>query len=171
MDKISFSKAHYITLGKKFHYAEQCIREGTMRFDWKEQSLEYIHDKKWDLLNQQIAKEMNFNKNATHDFNSLRAIAEAKSDEIWITRYNSYLWWGKLDGTPMKEDNTSKYRVIQGKWLNTDINGTELKIIKSGKKWFINNNFPTIARTMKYSATECSVKDRNALEMLLNGHQ
>lgn len=173
MDKISFSKAHYITLGKKFHYAGQCIQEGTMRFDWKEQPIEYIHDKKWDLLKQRIAKEMNFSKAATHDFNSLKAIAEAKTDEIWITRYKECLWWGKLNGTPMKEDNPSKskYRVIQGGWSNKDINGTKLKITKSGRKWFINNNYPTIARTLKYSATECSVNDHYALEMLLNGHQ
>jgi len=167
MSRISFSKAHYITLGKDFCYAEFCINESRVRFDWRKQKLDDIHNHRWEIIREQIREEMNFSKNATHDFNSLQSIAEARPDEIWITRYNGLMWWGFMSNDQMDEDKISKYRNIRGCWKNSDTAENLLKIVK-GKKWSINNKAESVAKTLKYCATECSVNDRRTLELLLN---
>jgi hypothetical protein len=160
MTTISIRKGFYIKLGKGGEWVKDCLTYGRLRFGWKDIHLNDIVTEKWEDINQQIIKINKTRGMATIDYKRLRDLALATPDDVWITFHDSQLWWCRLQSGPVQEDQISKYRLVQGQWFNTDIQGRALLI----------NQIPGIlSKTIGFRATVCSVEDLPGLQRLING--
>jgi hypothetical protein len=162
MKKIEFSKAFYIKLGAGGIWEESSISENKARIGWKNLTLEEINNKNWDSIRQTYLNTYKTIGAATMDINALRNIVESTSDDIWITFHASQLWWGRFsDASHIQEDTESKYRVLDGKWQNHDINGNPL---------LINQISGRISKVQGFRATVCKISgdDEDDLKRLIN---
>lgn len=159
MNKIDFKNAYYIKLGWGGIWEESSISEGKLRIGWGQQTTEDINQGRWDVIRKQLEKG-NSNKGAvTRDLNALKAICQSTEDDIWITFYSSKLWWGRVVGNSILEDNISKYRIVKEGWSDQDIDGNVL---------LINRISGRLAKIQRFQGTSCRVYTRDDLRRLIN---
>ncbi len=128
MDKIQFDKAYYIKMGERGIWEEDSINNGKIRIGWGDTKLEDIQKGNWDKIKKEIQEDFrarNKKKGATQDFNALKNIYDADSNTVFVTFYDSKLWWcrvrDEVGKDRIKEDGTSKYCEVDGKWSDQDI--------------------------------------------------
>ena len=168
MDKVQFDKAYYIKLGEGGTWEEDSIKSGKIRIGWKETKLEDIQKSNWDKIKEEIQEDFrnrNKTRGATQDFNALKNIYSADSNTVFITFYDSKLWWCRVkdeDGKErIKEDNISKYREVDGKWSDQDVDEKVLLLNQiSGK----------LVKLQRFPATCCSVREIDYLKRLINAN-
>ena len=166
MDKIKFAKAYYIKLGVRGFWEEDSIRSGKIRIGWGDTKLEDIQKGNWDKIKKEIQEDFRARNKKTgdvKDFNALKNIYDADSNAVFVTFHNSKLWWCRVrDETGMdriKEDGTSKYREVGGKWSDKDIDGKVLLSHQiSGK----------LSKYQRFPATCCEVEEIDHLRRLIN---
>ncbi|WP_214020252.1 hypothetical protein [Methanoculleus sp.] len=160
MESIDFDRAYYIKLGEKGKWEQSSIEEGKMRIGWTNVSLEDIHRGNWDIIERAIRHKVRNPGSATHDFNSLKTIHGSNHGDVWITFYDSKLWWCWLEDGPILEDGISKYRLADGGWHDRSIQG----------KVLLANALPgTVAQLQAFRATSCTVRPLDTLRRLING--
>ncbi len=154
MERIDFKNAYYIKLGEAGIWEQSSIEKGIMRIGWTNIDLDDIHQKKWDRIEGVIRTEIQNKGSATHDFNSLKKIHDSNHDDIWITFYNSKLWWCRLQEGQILEDEISKYRLTADGWHDKSLHGKLLLV----------NAIPgEIAQLQAYRATSCNVNSPETL--------
>lgn len=159
MERIDFDRAHYIKLGEKGMWEQSSIEEGKMRIGWTNVSLEDLHRERWDRIERAIRQKVKNPGSATHDFNSLRTIHSSNHTDVWITFYDSKLWWCRLEDGPILEDGVSKYRLTDGGWHDRSMGG----------KVLLTNTLPgNIAQLQAFRATSCTVRSLGTLRRLIN---
>lgn len=161
MEPLQFTTAHYIKLGRGGEYAEDSFQHNRLRFGWRKQSVEDIQAKRWKQIERQLLKG---NKNklgpARADLNALRRISEAGPDVVWITFHEAKLWWTRIVGPDVIQDDISKYRSTLP-WSDKSFDGKRLLVV---------NDLPgKIAKLQGFRATTCRVKEVELLQRLLNG--
>lgn len=160
MESVEFDRAYYIKLGEKGKWEQSSIEEGKMRIGWTNVALEDLHLGRWDRIEEAIWQKVKNPGSATHDFNSLRTIHNSNHGDVWITFYDSKLWWCRLQDGPILEDGISKYRVTDGGWHDRSTRGRVL----------LTNTLPgTVAQLQAYRATSCTVRPLDTLRRLING--
>jgi len=166
MDKIQFDKAYYIKLGERGVWEEDSINNGKIRIGWGDTKLEDIQKGNWDKIKNEIQEDFrarNKKKGATQDFNALKNIYDADSNAVFVTFHNSKLWWcrvrDEMGKDRIKEDGTSKYREVDGKWSDQDI----------VEKVLLSNQIPgNLSKVQRYPATCCKVVGIDHLRRLIN---
>ena len=166
MDKIQFDKAYYIKLGERGAWEENSINSGKIRIGWGDTKLEDIQKGNWDKIKKEIQDDFrarNKKKGDVKDFNALKNIYDADSNTVFVTFYNSKLWWcrvrDEVGKDRIKEDGTSKYREVDGKWSDQDIDRKVLLSHQiSGKLYSL----------QMYRATHCKVIAIDHLRRLIN---
>lgn len=166
MDKIQFDKAYYIKLGEKGAWEEDSINSGKIRIGWGDTKLEDIQKGNWDKIKKEIQddfRDRNKKTGATQDFNALKNIYDADSDTVFVTFHNSEFWWCRVKDEAgkerIKEDNTSKYREVDGKWSDQDLGG----------KVLLSNQIPgNLSKLQRFPATCCKVGEIDHLRRLIN---
>jgi hypothetical protein len=159
MREIDFKNAYYIKLGRSGMWEKSSLEGNIVRFGWKHQSLDDINQSRWEVIGDQLRKEIPNKGAAKRDLQSLRNIVESTSEDVWITFSSCFLWWCKLAEKEVFEDKISKYRRVKEHWHNTDVNGAELLI----------NRIPgNISKTQRYAGTVCRVQEIDTLRRLLN---
>lgn len=153
--------ARYIKLGKGGAWAADSIKRARLRFGWSDQALADIQAGRWGVIEAQVRQQMGASRGAaTHDFNSLRAIAESTPADIWITFHGGRLWWGRVAEAPIEEDAVSKYRRLHGDWSDRDLNGRQLLTTQLPGK---------LQQLQGYRATQCGVSDPDLLRRVICG--
>jgi hypothetical protein len=82
---------------------------------------EDINQANWGKIRKEIERELADKGAATRDLHALQLIATSTSEDVWITFYQSYLWWGRVREGCVLKDDISKYRELQDDWSNRDI--------------------------------------------------
>jgi hypothetical protein len=159
---IDFTNAFYIKLGRGGRWEADSIETGKLRFGWPQQSIKDINAKSWDIIEKQL-RDAHRNKPlgvATTDLNGLRNIVESAQDDIWITFFQSKLWWTRLAASKVNQDSNSKFRRTAQPWSDRSANGRPLVI----------NDLPgKIAQLQGFRGTICRVQYVDLLRRALNG--
>lgn len=165
MSLLEVENAYYIKLGRGGKWEESSISKDKMRFGWREIKLSDIYNNNWGAIEQQIRRSPEFQGKkgaATTDINALRKICESTPRDIWITFHKSCLWWCRLVDSKIKEDDTSRYREVDGRWRNKNLKRELLTISQIPGQ---------LSKIQGFRATVCDVKgkDKEILERLING--
>jgi len=159
MSQIKFSNAYFIKLGRGGIWEDSSIAESKLRIGWKGQTVQDIHNGEWEIIRVQLEDEMTNQGAVTRDLNALKIITESTPDDIWITFHSSKLWWCRLKDGLIKQDDTSKYRELSGKWSNENVNS---------KKLYVEDISGKLSKIQGFRGTVCSVNAPDDLFRLLN---
>ncbi|MBU1662903.1 MAG: hypothetical protein KKD28_15705 [Chloroflexi bacterium] len=161
MEPAEFTKAYFIKLGSGGKYEESAISQNKARIGFDSLTVAEINGKEWQSLKSKLESRVDYkNKGAlTMDVNALQTFVESTSNDIYITFHSSQLWWGRLGDSTVYEDETSRYRYLEGEWLNKDIKGNRL---------FITQIPGSISRVQRFQGTICKVKAIEDLKRLIN---
>ena len=153
-EKIDFKRAYYIHLGKKGKYEQSAISESKLQFGFGGQDVQDINSGNWEKIREQLRQASKGKKGqATGPLNALRLICESTSEDLWITFSQGMMWWCKLGPKEVFQGDPSKYRLLDGKWSNKDVNEHQLDV----------NSIPgIIAKIQGFRGTVCKV---HSLEM------
>lgn len=158
---IGFRNAFYIKLGRGGCWEADSIRSSRLRLGWRNQSLDDINAGRWDAISEQLRNEQPDKPQvATNDLNRLRDITLSTPDDLWITFHGAKLWWARLAGGPVEEDEVSKYRVTVNGWRDTSL---------SGKLLVVNDLPGKIAQLQGFRGTACRVLEQALLRRVLEG--
>ena len=159
MQRINFDNAYYIKLGRYGEWEKSSISESKLRIGWPQQDLSDINHGRWEVIREQISRELSDKGAATRDLNALRLICESTSQDVWITFHASRLWWCRVGAARILEDHISKYREVLGIWSDADIHGNLLLI----------NRIPgDLSKIQGFRGTACRVKEVETLQRVLN---
>lgn len=159
---LEFNNAFYIKLGQKGCWEADSIEFGRLRIGWRNQSIEDINCRRWDLIEKQLRLEQKGKPQqvATTDFNRLKDITLSQPEDVWITFHGAKLWWTRLSLEPVAEDHTSKFRTTLDGWHDTSQSG----------KLLVANDLPgKIAALQGFKGTVCRVRERQLLRRVLEG--
>ncbi len=149
-EKVDFKRAYYIKLGRGGEWEQSSISESKLRFGWGGQSLLDINSSNWEKIRKQLSAK---------NLNALQWICESTSDDLWITFFRDMMWWCRLGAREIYQDDKSKYRLVDGKWLNQDIQGHVFEIHSiSG----------VLSKTQAFRGTVCRVRQIDTLRRLVN---
>lgn len=166
--KIEFAKAFYIKLGKGGKWETSSIEENKARIGWSDLTLEEIQSRKWEKIKRHKSYQDKKAGAVTSDINALKHFSESTSDDVWITFHTGCLWWCRLGEAEVKEDEISRYRLLESVWSNKDVAGNVLHITQ----------IPGIlSKIQGFRGTICSInnegkyKELDTLKRLLNNQQ
>lgn len=167
MEPITIKNAYYVKLGRGDEWAEDSIQNGLIRIGWREQTIDDINNWRESVIREKILsarkqRGLPISKVAvSNEVSALSKIVHSTPDDVWIAFHRSYMWWCRVAETEIEEDDTSKYRKVEGEWHNVDIKGTLLIIDR------IPGRLSTIQR---FSGTICSLDETKVddLRRLLN---
>jgi hypothetical protein len=157
--KIAFENAYYVKLGESGEWEVSSIAEKKIRIGWSRQSLSDINARKWKKIHKQLESYAKNKGTATRDCNALKLFTESTPNDIWITFYQSHLWWCRLAKGKVRKDKVSKYRKVEGSWSKIDVDGNPLLIefIPGG-----------ISQKQRFQGTICRVDEKDDLRRLIN---
>lgn len=167
MEPITIKNAYYVKLGRGGEWAEDSIQNGLIRIGWIEQTIDDINNWRESVIREKILsarKERGLPTKQTavsNEVSALSKIVYSTPDDVWITFHSSYMWWCRVAETGIEEDDTSKYRKVEGEWRNVDIEGTPLII----------NQIPgRLSAIQRFSGTICGLDETKVddLRRLLN---
>lgn len=159
--EIAFRNAYYIKLGRGGCWEEDSISRSLLRIGWPKQSLEDINTGRWSEIGQQLRLEQAGKQQvATKDLNRLRDIAQSTPDDIWITFHGAKLWWARLVPSGVEQDETSKFRRVQGVWSDKSVKGQLLITAELPGK---------LAQLQGFRGTVCRVREGALLQRVLAG--
>jgi len=162
MKAITFRNAYYIKLGKNGEWEESSIREGKIRIGWTQTNVDDINSGNWTKIKNELEKGAKHKGVATRDYHVLHHIADSTSEDVWITFYQSRLWWCKVGKVGIREDEKSKYRKVASRWHDCDIQNNKLIV----------NQIPgTLSKLQGFRGTICRVNEVDDLRRLLNNKQ
>jgi hypothetical protein len=157
---ISIKNAFFIKLGRGGSWEKDSIDHDLMRIGWLQIPLAAINVGDWTEIERLIRHDTPDRGAAKRDLNALRTIVASTTDDIWITFYESCLWWCRLAQGALEEDLTSKFRRTLNGWSNRDVLGGQLQTA----------NIPGVLSQLQgFRGTVCSVREAHRLQSLLNG--
>jgi len=157
--KIPIQNAYYVKLGESGKWEESSITESKVRIGWVRQSLADINNRKWKQIHRQIDKYAENKGKATTDTRALQLFTESTLNDIWITFYQSHLWWCRLAKGKVRKDRLSKYRKVEDSWSKVDVEDNPLLI----------ETIPgSISKLQRFQGTICRVRELDDLRRLIN---
>ena len=99
MTKVTASKAYYIKLGMSGEWEADCLKEGTLRFDYHQTSSEALRGD-WQAVSNFWHEFRKDKGAATRDVNQIRIFFEADETTIFITFAFGLLHWCHPKGSP-----------------------------------------------------------------------
>lgn len=160
MAPISASAALFIKLGEGGRWAAECLREGTLRFGYREIQHKVCAAHDWAEVGRQTLQFSKDRGAATRHTNQIRQFYETPDTTLWITFHSDRLWWCFSTENVRSRQGNEKERDVIGCWRDTDINGVHLiKSRLSGK----------LLTVQGFQGTICSVSDLDYLLHKING--
>ncbi len=158
--------AHYIKLGSKGKWAEECLKDNIVRIGWSFVSIEDIQSENWEVIKTVVEddyRKRDKKNGSTQDYKALEKFCKATRDDIFITFYKGKMFWCRLDDSPIDNDSTSKYRKT--------LNGWSCNPLNSNKELLSNEISGRISKTQAFQGTVCSYTDKEKIIILrlLNG--
>ena len=165
MDKVSFKEAFFIKLGKQGRWEDELDNGNKARIGWSNIDTGDIQNENWSKIKQIINQdfsERGKKTGATQDFNALKSFCDATDNDIFITFYDSKLFWCFLSNEKLHQDEFSKYRTTSLNWSCRNIKGEIIYINKiSGK----------ISKTQGFRATLCKIEEKESLLRIINAER
>ena len=134
VDLLKFTTAKFIKLGEKGCWEADCIKDGTIRLDYREVSDSICKANDKQAIVDLFIKDGVSKGAASSHARQVLDFYQAGDDNIWIMFYGGYLWWAISDG-PVHwldggegeiKERGSRYRDTIDGWHNTSIGGTPL---------------------------------------------
>jgi restriction endonuclease len=153
--------AFYVKLGRGGVWEADSIRTGKLRLGWRNQSIDDINARRWDVIERQLrAEHAGKPRVAMTDLNRLRDIAESGPDDVWVTFHQAKLWWTRLAADPIGQDSVSKFRRTATPWSDRAANGRLLVV----------NDLPgRLSQLQGFRGTVCRVGPSELLRRVLDG--
>lgn len=150
--------AHYIKLGAGGRWAESSLEDGRLRFGWRGIPISEIREQNWSSIRQRLSVEHSNKGTVTADLRRLQDIVTSTGADVWITFHSSRMWWCRLGGDHIYEDDISRYRRVQRSWSDKD----------AEKRLLITNRLPgRIAQLQGFRGTACAVREKESLRRVL----
>lgn len=126
--RITAEKAHFIKLGRGGQWEEQCLRDGILRFGYREASHDDCVNGRWDAVREFWMKARDDKGAATRDTNQIRIFYETGPDDLFVTFHGGLLYWCRAQpGVSVDPlDDTRVRRTVNG-WHSQTINGQPLR--------------------------------------------
>lgn len=161
LKRITPKQAIYIKLGRSGSWESECLKEGIIRFGYKETPFKSAQSGDWDAVWEfwHSARKGDAGT-ATRDLIQIRHFYEDGDDTLWITLSGGLLWWCfAKPGVKMHPDGHGPYRKCVAGWKSTDIAGNKLSSEK------LSGN---LLRIQGFRGTICDVKAFDYLVQKLN---
>lgn len=160
MEQVKADKALFIKLGEGGRWEATCIRDGTLRFGYREIPHDLCAAGDWSGV-EQVARGFSRDQgSATRHVNQIRLFYETDESVLWITFHADRLWWCFSSQDVYVLPGNDKERRTLGGWNDTDIYGRPLlKGTLSGK----------LLATQGFQGTICTVSELNYLLHKING--
>jgi len=153
--KIQAADAFFIKLGRGGTWEEECLREGTLRFSYRETPHELCLKGDWEAVWEFWKGIRGDAGTATRDVKQIRTFYEADERHIFITFSGGLLHWCRPRGpVELLSDQRRRRATVDG-WHQTSVGGTPLSVDRlSGH----------LLKVQMFRGTICQVK---AFEYLL----
>jgi len=125
MTKVIASKAYYIKLGMAGNWEAESLKEGTLRFGYRETSSAALRGD-WQAVWDYWCWVRGDRGAATRDRNQIRVFFEADENVIFITFANGLLHWCNPCGKVEALTDGNHSRKTKDGWHNTSLGGTSL---------------------------------------------
>lgn len=123
---IAASHLYYIKLGRGGDWEAESLREGVLRFGYREAPHDLCARGDWQGVWEAMKTIRGDAGAATRDVNQIRAYYEADEHSIFITFVGGLLYWCRPTGPVELLDDCSHRRQTAEGWRNTSVNGTLL---------------------------------------------
>lgn len=123
---IAASHLYYIKLGRGGDWEAESLREGVLRFGYREAPHDLCARSDWQGVWEAMKTIRGDAGAATRDVNQIRAYYEADEHSIFITFVGGLLYWCRPTGPVELLDDRSHRRQTAEGWRNTSVNGTLL---------------------------------------------
>ncbi len=126
MDHVTASHIYFIKLGPGGEWEQECLRDGVLRFGYREARRAFRTRENWDDVWNEMFR-ITGNRGATSNHvRQFRTFLAADEDTIFITFISGLLYWCRPSGPiEMLNDDSHRRATIDG-WHNTSIGGTIL---------------------------------------------
>lgn len=126
MTAVTASHLYYIKLGRGGDWEAESLRDGVLRFGYREAPHELCARGDWQGVWEAMKAIRSDAGAATRDVNQIRAYYEADEHSIFITFVGGLLYWCRPTGpVELLEDRSHRRQTAEG-WRNTSVNGTLL---------------------------------------------
>jgi hypothetical protein len=152
---MNITKALYIKLGEGGLWADDSIKNGRIRFGWKNINIKYIKNNNWEQIKELVEadyKNRGKKTGASNDFNALKNICEANEETVFITFYSGKMYWCTAKSGTISEDDKSKYVLTSIGWSCSDINRSRV--------FEINQISGRLTKYQIFMGTVCSVGNK-----------
>lgn len=164
---ITAPRVRYLKLGEGGEWAQQCLREDTLRIGfYTDRYFELCLQADWHTYGQALLKgEGKTTSTVTRFVGEVRAVYEDQGEILWITFENQRLYWTRIDPSvtpwlPGDEGGGSLRKVVG--WRSQDTNGAELLMVG------LSGN---LTKTAAFRGTSCDVADRDYVLRRINGQR
>jgi hypothetical protein len=126
--RVVADKAYFIKLGRGGQWEEGCLRDGVLRFGYREASHEACLAGRWDEVRDFWLKARDDKGAATRDTNQIRIYYEAGPDALFVTFHGGLLYWCRAQPgvTVDPADDTRVRQTVDG-WHSTSLGGEPLR--------------------------------------------
>lgn len=150
MTTVTASSIHYIKLGQRGDWETESLRDGVLRFGYREAPHDLCVRGDWQGVQEAMKAARNGNAGAAaRDVKQIRAFYEADEHSIFITFVGGPLYWCRPTGPVELLDDDNRRRLTAEGWRNTSIGGTLLSADRlSGR----------LLKVQMFRGTICDVK-------------
>lgn len=152
-------EAYFIKLGERGEWEQECLREGTLRLDYKATPPDLCSNGDWEAVRQFWEEQRGNRGVATRDKNQIRIFYEAAEDSVFVTFTNGLMYWCRPTGlVEVLADGGRKRKTLAG-WKSYSNGGTQLTVDRlSGH----------LLKVQMFQGAICRVKDVSYLRRKLN---
>jgi hypothetical protein len=156
---IAVEDAFYIKLGRGGEWEEECLKEGTIRFGYRETPHDLCLARAWDQVRDFWTDRRGDVSTATRDMKQIQAFYEADQNSFFITFANGLLHWCRpVDAVEVLPDRARRRSTVDG-WRAQSLGGVPLSSDRlSGH----------LLKVQMFKGTICQVKQRAYLLRKLN---
>lgn len=156
---ITAESAYFIKLGRGGEWEAECLKEGTLRFGYRETPHDLCAAGAWDEVRRFWTDRRGDAGAGTRDMKQIRAFYEAGEDSVFITFVNGLLYWCRPSGpVEVLPDKTHRRATVDG-WQGHSLGGVPLSSDRiSGH----------LLKVQMFRGTICQVKPRVYLLRKIN---
>lgn len=126
MTAIAASNVYYIKLGRGGDWETEAIRDGVLRFGYREAPHDLCIAQDWQGVHDAMKAVRGDGGTATRDVNQIRAFYESDANDLFITFVGGLLYWCRPSGPVELLDDRSHWRPTVDGWHSTTIGGAPL---------------------------------------------
>ncbi|WP_339832526.1 hypothetical protein [uncultured Parvibaculum sp.] len=118
--------AYYIKLGRGGEWEDECLRDGTIRFGYRETPHKDCTAGAWDRVRDFWTERRGDAGTAARDTNQIRAFYEADEDDLFITFAHGLLHWCRPAGPVEVLPDGGRRRATAHGWSSQSTSGASL---------------------------------------------